>query len=90
MSDVQSVCLVSYLIVLLLCAYNAFKFWYQQRLPDSLKAGKCECGHSRCAHTKGRYDCHVSTGIGASCACQMFIDRAPDPAVEELERMHKL
>ena len=52
--------------------------------PEFLKPGECECGHSRCLHTEGRYKCQVAIYTDdygrpllkeqwGMCACQIYI-----------------
>lgn len=51
---------------------------------EPLLPGKCECGHARCAHERGRYRCHQmhppdsDTPEWTGCACQVFIPRQDD------------
>lgn len=69
---------------------------------EELGADTCQCDHRRCAHTDGRYRCHVgypTPGFpeNAMCPCAFFIRKddedgddqpAPEPSVEELERLY--
>lgn len=61
--------------------------WFR-RAP--LKPGKCECGHKRCQHRKGKKECVVAgSREGYKCACAIFILAEID-VVSELERISRL
>ena len=56
-----------------------------------LVPGKCECGHSRCCHVKGKYDCTVTpvpNDERMMCACEIYI-RAVPITVDELEALYR-
>ncbi len=47
---------------------------------SKLEPGKCECGHARCSHKKGRKACTASVynqrGNVGLCACEIYISAA--------------
>jgi hypothetical protein len=49
----------------------------KKRQTVELQPGKCECGHNRCSHKKGQFDCTVAAGSGVEnirgCACTIYI-----------------
>ena len=63
--------------------------WFRREL----KPGKCECGHLRSCHKKGRDQCSVAFGWTpggiaiAQCACLIYI---PAAATDDLERLRKM
>lgn len=65
---------------------------------------RCECGHARCNHVKGRKDCSALEWAGDSftlCSCRVYIPRDDDdrgdgdipmpvPTPNELESLYRM
>jgi hypothetical protein len=79
------------LTLALLCAIwliTMFRHHLSHRTPlEPLEPGRCECGHRRSSHDKGRGVCLV-THTDRECACCVYI-KASDPLTQELEKLYK-
>lgn len=64
--------------------------------PEFLKPGECECGHGRCFHREGKYDCkcaitddhkgnRLPVGEWGSCACVLYIPDDDDDDDDQQE-----
>lgn len=62
--------------------------WFRKR---ELTPGRCECGHIRSAHEKGKGRCTcASNKEGYVCACMIYIRAAPTQAEKEVAELKNL